>query len=149
MERKMEIQNTRDALIEDIESELEKDAGDIDPGFIDRRIDELYALDGLPPSKPGDEALAAACRTVRARAAWRSRNTLADQALKRRFTRRVVRGAVAACCAFLFFFSANYVTTLVTGSCLPSKVGIKICCGTRFCHCEISKAEEENPSCPE
>jgi hypothetical protein len=63
---------------------------------------------------------------------------------KDRFTRRVVRGAMAACFAALFFFSANQVTTLITGSCLPSKVGIKLCCGTQFCHCEITKAEEEN-----
>jgi hypothetical protein len=143
----MDIQrDRRDSLIRDIESELQKDAETIDSDFIDHMIDELYALDGLLPPKPSDEALNAAARTVRARAAWRSRNTLADLAQKRRFTRRVVRGAVAACCAFLFFFSANYVTTLVTGSCLPSKVGIKLCCGTRFCRCEIAKAEEENPS---
>ncbi|MDR2142931.1 MAG: hypothetical protein LBP29_01005 [Treponema sp.] len=141
MERKMEIQKTRTSLIGDIESELEKDEGDIDPGFIDRRIDELYALDGRTPPKLNGEALRAAARTVRARAAWRRRNTLAKQSLRQRLARRIVRGAVAACCAFLFFFSANYVSTLVTGVCLPSKVGIKICCGTKFCRCDIAGAE--------
>ena len=133
-----------DSLVKDIESELQKGAEDIDPGFIDRRVDELYALDGLSPPTLNDEALDAAARTIRARAAWRHRNTQANRARKHRFTRRAVRGAVAACCAFLFFFSANYLTTLLTGSCLLSKVGVKVCCGTQFCHCEIAKADGEN-----
>jgi hypothetical protein len=132
--------------MKDIESELEKDSSGIDPDFIDRRIDELCALDGLCPPKLSDEALCAAARTVRARAAWRRRNTLAKEALKRRFVYRVVRGALAACCAFLFLFSANYVTTLTTGSCIPSKVGIKICCGTKYCFCDIAKTEKTDHS---
>ena len=144
----MAKQDTRDSLIDslvkDIESELQKGAEDIDPGFIDRRVDELYALDGLAPPTFNDEALDAATRTIRARAAWRRRNTQANRARKHRFTRRAVRGAVAACCAFLFFFSANYLTALLTGSCLLSKVGVKVCCGTQFCHCEIAKADGEN-----
>jgi hypothetical protein len=139
MERKMEIRKTRTSLIEDIESELEKEEGDIDPDFIDRGIDELYALEGISPPKLSGEALRAAARTVRARAAWRRRNTLAEQAGKRRLVRRIVRGAVAACCAFVFFFSANYISMLVTGVCLPSNVGITICCGTKFCRCDIAK----------
>jgi hypothetical protein len=138
----MEKQGMRDSLIEDIESELKKDADNIDPDFIDRRIDELCALDGLDPPKLNVGALTAAARRVRARAAWRGRNALAKAARKRRLIRRAVRGAVAACCTFLFFLSANYVTTQVTGSCLPSKVGIKTCCGTKFCHCDIAKVEE-------
>jgi hypothetical protein len=141
----MEKQSTRAFLIENIESELEKNADDIDPDFIDRGIDELYALDGLSPPKLSGGALDTAARTIRSRAAWRRRNTLAEQARKRRFTRRAVRGTCAACCAFLFFFSVNYVTTLVTGSCLPSKVGINICCGTKYCLCDITKTEEESP----
>jgi hypothetical protein len=134
----MEKQGMRNFLIEDIELELKKDADDIDSDFIDRRIDELYTLDGLSPPKLNDEALDAAARTIRARAAWRGRNTQAKAARKHRFTRRVVRGAVAACCLAFFSFSVNYISALVTGSCLPSKVGIKICCGTRFCICDIS-----------
>jgi hypothetical protein len=134
----MEKQRRRDCFIEDIESELKKAPGDVDPDFIDRRIDELYALEGLAPPKLSDDALSAAARTVRARAAWRHRNTLVRRTLKRRFARR----AVAACCAFLFFFFANQVTTLVTGSCLPSKVGIKICCGTKFCLCGRANVKE-------
>jgi hypothetical protein len=139
----MEKRSVRVPLIESIESELKKDADDIDGAFIDRRIDELYTLDGLTPPKLSDDALDAAARTVRSRAAWRRGNTLAGQARKRRFTSLVVRGVCAACCAFLFFFSANYVTTLVTGSCIPSKMGIKICCGTKICVCETVEAEEE------
>jgi hypothetical protein len=145
----MEKQAKRDSLIEDIESELQKDSGDINSDFIDRSIDELYALEGRSPPKLSDEALDAAARTVRSRAAWRNRNMPAERERKRRFTRRAVRGVCAACCAFLFFVSANHVTTLITGSCLPSKVGIKLCCGTQFCVCEIAKAEEENPRHPE
>ena len=141
--------NRQDFLIGDIESELQKDAENIDGDFIDRGIDELYTLEGLSPPKLNDEALDAAARTVRSRAAWRHRNTLTEETRKRRFTRRAVRGAVAACCLFLFTFSANYITTIATGSCLPSKVGVKICCGTKFCRCEIAKAEEGNPSHPE
>ena len=140
----MEKQTKRNSLIQDIESELRKDGDDIDGDLIDRRIDELYALDRFSPLNLSAEALEAAARTGRARAAWRRRQTLAEQARKRQFTRRAVRGAVAACCAFLFFVSANHITTLITGSCLPSKVGIKLCCGTRFCRCEIAQAEEEN-----
>ena len=142
MERKTQIRKTRDALIEDIESELEKDAGEIDGGFIDRRIDELYALDGLSPPKLNAEDLDARARTIRARAAWKTRNIREEEARKRRFTRRAVRGAAAACFAGLLFFFANHVTTLVTGSCLPSKAGIKICCGTQICRCDIAKTEE-------
>jgi hypothetical protein len=141
----MEKQNMRASLIETIESELEKDAEDIDGECIDRAVDGLYALDGLSPPKLSDEALAAAARTVRSRAAWRRRNTLAEGARKRRFTRRAVRGVCAACCALLVLFSANYVTTLITGSCLPSKAGIKLCCGTKFCRCDMAEAKEENP----
>jgi hypothetical protein len=146
MEGAMEKQSIRDSLIEHIESELKKDAGDIDGGFIDRRIDELYALDGLSPPKLSDEALDAAARTIRARAAWRRRNTQAKEARKRRFIRRVAGGAAAACCLFVLTFSANYITTLVTGSCIPSKAGIKICCGTQFCHCDTAQAEETGNS---
>jgi hypothetical protein len=141
----MEKKSVRDSLIEDIASELEKDADSIDGDFIDRRIDELCALEGLSPPKLNGEALAAAARTVRARAAWRNRNTLTERERKRRFTRRAVRWAWAACCAVLVLFSANYVTTMVTGSCLPSKVGIKVCCGTQFCRCETAEAKEESP----
>ena len=143
----MDIQKgMRDSLIKDIELELQKDAEAIDGDFIDRRIDELYALDGLSPPKVSGEQLRAAVRTIRARSVWRRRNTQANRARKRRSTRRIARGAVAACCAFLFFISANQVTTLITGSCLPSKVGIKICCGTQFCHCETVKADEPEHS---
>jgi hypothetical protein len=134
-------QDMRDSLIEDVKSELKKDAEDIDPDFIDRRIGGLYTLDGLDPPKLSGEALAAAARTIRIRAARRRRNTLAKEARKRRFTRRAVRGAAAACCLAFFTFFANYLTTLVTGSCLPSKVGIKICCGTKICLCDIAKTE--------
>jgi hypothetical protein len=141
----MEKQRIRDSLIEDIELELQKEPDDIDGELIDRGIDRLYALDGLSPPALDDEALRAAARTVRARAAWRRRNALAEQERKRRFTRRAVRGFCAACCAFLFLFSANYVTALLTGSCLPSKAGIKICCGTAYCLCDIAKADGENP----
>jgi hypothetical protein len=133
----------RDFLIEDIESELRKNADDIDPGFIDHRIDELYALEGRSPPKLDDEALDATARTIRARAAWRWRNTQAKEARTRRFTRR----AVAACCLTLFTFSANYLSILATGSCLPSKVGIKLCCGTKICLCD--SAETEKTSHPE
>jgi hypothetical protein len=142
----MEKQNTRDSLIEDVKSELKKDTEDIDPDFIGRRIDELYALNGLDLPELNDEELDAAVRTIRARAVWRRQNALAKEARKRRFTCGAFRGAVAACCLVFFTFSANYLTTLVTGSCLPSKVGIKICCGTQFCHCETAKADDENPS---
>jgi hypothetical protein len=135
----MEKQGTQDSLIEAIEAELHKDADDIDGDMIDRRIDELYALDGLSPPKLDDEALGAAARTVRSRAAWRRRNRPAKEERKRRFT----RGAMAACCLVFFSFSINYLTTLITGSCLPSKVGIKICCGTQFCVCEKAEANEE------
>ncbi|MDR0710076.1 MAG: hypothetical protein LBF77_08425 [Spirochaetaceae bacterium] len=138
----MAEQDMRDSLIEDVKSELKKDAEDIDPDFIDRRIGELYTLDGLDPPKLSGEALDAAARTIRARAAWKRRNTLAKEARKRRFTRGVVRGAAAACCLAFFTFSANYITTLVTGSCIPSKVGIKICCGTQFCRCDPAKMEK-------
>ncbi|MDR2184547.1 MAG: hypothetical protein LBO80_02600, partial [Treponema sp.] len=144
----MEKQVVRNSLIEKIESELKKDAGDIRGDLIDSLIEELYALDSRSPPKLGDEQLDAAARTVRARAAWRRRNTLAEGALKRRLTRRALRGVWAACCAFLLLFSVNYVTTQVTGSCLPSKAGIKICCGTTFCPCGGVKGEKENPSHP-
>jgi hypothetical protein len=29
----------------------------------------------------------------------------------------------------------------VSGSCLPSKVGIKICCGTKYCPCGTARGE--------
>lgn len=132
----------RNSLIEEVASELKKDADDIDPGLIDRRIDELCALDGLFLPTLGDEALEAAARTIRARAAWRRRTMLAKEARKRRFTRTAFRGAAAACCLALFAVSANYLTILATGSCLPSKVGVKICCGTPICLCDTAKTEE-------
>jgi hypothetical protein len=136
----------RDFIIRDIEAELKKDADGIDGDSIDRRLDELYSLDGLSPPDLSEEALDAAARTVRARAAWRSRNTLTGRARRSRLSRRIVRGAWAACFAALFLFSANYVTTLATGSCLPSKVGISLCCGTKFCRCETVKTDGESPS---
>ncbi|MDR2370347.1 MAG: hypothetical protein LBD71_02605 [Treponema sp.] len=142
----MKKQGMRDSLIEDVKSELKKDAGRIDSDFIDRRIDELYALDGFSPPRLDDEVLDAAARTIRARAAWRRRNTLAKEARKRRFIRRAVRGAVTACCLALFIFSANYLIILATGSCIPSKVGIKICCGTKICLCDTVKTEEASHS---
>ncbi|MDR0663284.1 MAG: hypothetical protein LBF80_04290 [Spirochaetaceae bacterium] len=138
----MEKQETRDSLIKGIEQELQKDAAAVDGDFIDRWIDELCALDGVSPPKLSYNAPLAAARAIRARAAWRRRNEEAARSRKRRFTRRAVRGAAAVACAFLFFISANYLTTLATGSCLPSKAGIEICCGTRFCRCETAKADE-------
>ena len=131
----------RDFLIGRIQSELKKNADDLDPDLIDRGIDGLYALDGLSPPKASDEQLRAAVRTIRARADWRRRNRLAERSVKRRFTRRAVRWAVAACFMVLLLFSANYVSTLITGACLPSRVGIKICCGTKYCLCDT---KEEN-----
>ncbi|MDR2419563.1 MAG: hypothetical protein LBD79_11010 [Treponema sp.] len=142
----MEKQGMRDSLIEDIESELKKDANDMNSDFIDRRIDELCVLDGLSPPKLDDAAIDAAARTIRARAAWRHRNTQMKETRKRRFIHGVVRGVAAACCLVFFIFSANYVSTLATGSCLPSKVGIKICCGTKFCCCDIAQTEETGHS---
>ncbi|MDR1470658.1 MAG: hypothetical protein LBT00_15370 [Spirochaetaceae bacterium] len=136
----------RDSLIGDVEAELKKDAHDIDGDFIDRRIDELCALEGLSPPTLDDAALDAAARTVRARAAWKHRNTQAKAARRRRLARTVIRGAVAACCLALLTFSANYLAILATDSCLLSKVGVKICCGTPFCRCAIAKAEETVPS---
>jgi hypothetical protein len=141
----MEKQSTRDSLIESIALELKKDADRVDGGFIDRRIDELYALDGLPPPKLSDGALRAAARTIRARAAWRRRNMLAKRKLRRRFTRYVW----AVCGAFLFLFSVNYISALVTGSCLPAKVDIRICCGTKFCLCGPAEGEAEKTPHPQ
>jgi triphosphoribosyl-dephospho-CoA synthetase len=144
------MERNRNSLIDEIKSELEKEAAAIDPGFIDRRIDELYALDGLVPPKLDAVQLCAAARTIRARAAWRRRNTQAKEAWKRRFIRRLirrlVRGAAAACCLFVLTFSVNYLTALITGSCLPSKAGITICCGTQFCRCDTAQAEETGNS---
>jgi hypothetical protein len=128
----MEKQGARDSLVECIEGELEKDPGEIDGDRIDRALDELYALEGLSSPALSDRDLEAAARAVRSRAAWRRRNMLRGRERKRRF----VRGAWAACCACLVLLSANFVTTLATGSCLPSKLGIRLCCGTRFCLCE-------------
>ena len=142
----MEKHDMRDSLIEDVKSELKKDVEDIDPDFIGRRIDELYTLNGLDLPELNDEELDAAARTIRARAVWRRQNTLAKEARKRRFTRGAFRGAVAACCLVFFTFSVNYLTTLVTGSCIPSKVGIKICCGTKICLCDIAKTEKTSHS---
>jgi hypothetical protein len=138
----VEQQRIRDSLTGDVKAELRKDADSIDAGFIDQRIDELYALDGRSPPKPDGEALRAAARTVRSRAAWRRRAALAERTRKR----RAARGVCAACCAFLFLFSANYAAALLTGSCLPSKAGITICCGTAYCLCDTVGAENENPS---
>jgi hypothetical protein len=137
----MEKQRIRDSLIETIEMELKKDPDGIDDGLIERGIDGLYALDGLSPPRLDDEALRAAARTVRARAAWRRRTALAERALKRRFT----RWTWAACGAFLLLFSANYAAALLTGSCLPSKIGIKICCGTAYCVCDADNREADPP----
>ncbi|MDR2433555.1 MAG: hypothetical protein LBD47_03185 [Treponema sp.] len=131
----MAKRDTRDSLITTIESELKKDAEDIDGGFIDKRVDELYALAGMEPPGLTEAALDAAARAIRARAAWRRRNTQAKAARKRRFT----RAAVAVCCLAVFTLSANYLTTLATGSCIPSKAGIKICCGTKICWCDTAK----------
>lgn len=142
----MKKQHIRTSLIENIESELKKDADDMDPDFIDRRIDELYALDGLSSPKLSDEALCAAARAVRARALWRRQTTLAKQDIKRRFVHRASHWAVAACCGVIVFFSANYVTTLITGACIPSKVGIKICCGTKYCLCDPAKTAKTGHS---
>jgi hypothetical protein len=141
----MEKQDTRDSLVECIEAELQKDADDIDGDCIDRHLDELYALDGLSPPRLSDKALEAAARTIRSRAAWRRRNELADRARKRRFARRALRGAWVACCASLALVAANFVTILATDSCLPSKVGIRLCCGTQFCVCETAKGDGETP----
>jgi hypothetical protein len=145
MEGGMEKQEPRASLIECIEGELEKDPARIDGDFIDRKIDELYALDGLSPPKLNGEALAAAARTIRSRAAWRRRNALARRERKRRFIRRALRGLWAACGVFLFLFSVNYLSALVTGSCLPSKVGVKFCCGTKYCICETANGEGKSP----
>jgi hypothetical protein len=139
----MEKQSMRDSLIESIESELKKNADDIDCASIDRAIDELYTLDGLAPSKLDDDALLAAARAVRARAAWRRRNVQTKTMRKRRFIRRAIRGVCAACCASLLLLSANQITAIVTGSCIPSKIGIRFCCGTKICLCEIAEGEAE------
>jgi hypothetical protein len=145
----MEKQGMRDFLIRNIAAELEKDPGSLDGDFIDRRIDELYALEGREAPKLSGEALDAAARTVRSRAAWRRRNALESRARKRVRTRRLVRGAWAACFTALFFFSANYVAALITGSCLPAHAGIQVCCGTKYCRCEIARGEEDAPARPE
>jgi hypothetical protein len=142
----MKKHGARDSLMDNITAELKKDAEDINGDLIDRCIDGLYAMEGRAPPKLNEEALFAAARTVRSRAAWRRRNRLALRERKTRLTRRAVRGVWAACCVFLFLLSANYVSTLITGSCLPSKVGIKICCGTTYCLCGPAKAEEGNPA---
>ncbi|MDR2095586.1 MAG: hypothetical protein LBP76_08720 [Treponema sp.] len=141
----MEKQRMRASRIKDIESELNKDAEDIDGDFIDRRIDELCALDGLNPPKLSGAALDAAARTIRSRAAWRRGNTRVRREQKSRFTRRALRGTLAACGVFLLLFSVNYLSALVTGSCLPAKAGVKFCCGTKYCVCEVAKGEDEHP----
>jgi hypothetical protein len=132
----------QDTLVRDIESELKKDSNLIDGDLIDRALDELYGISGLSPPRLSGGALEAAARTVRARHEYRNRNALAEYKRKRRFNRRAVRGIRAVCFAALFLFSANYVTMLVTGSCLPSKVGINLCCGTKYCLCEAVKTKE-------
>jgi hypothetical protein len=139
----MTKQSMRASLVEKIESELKKDADDIDGDLIDCGIDELNMLDGLVPPMLGDDTLNAAARAVRARAAWRCRNMRTKMMRKRRFIRWAIRGV----CASLLLLSANQVTAFVTGSCIPAKIGIEFCCGTKYCHCEI--VEAENPRYPE
>jgi hypothetical protein len=142
-DRHMEKQSIRASLIENIEAELKKDADDIDGDFIDCGIDELNVLDGLTPPTLDDGALNAAARAVRARAAWGRRNTHTKTMRKRRFIRRTIRGVCAACYASLLLLSASQLTALVTGSCLPSKIGITLCCGTKYCLCETAEAKVE------
>jgi hypothetical protein len=140
----MEKQAIRDSLVECIEGELKKDPEEIDGDNIDRALDGLYALEGLSPPRLSGDDLDAAARTIRARAAWRRRNTQAKEAWKRRFARRALRGVWAACCASALLLSANFVTILATGSCLPSKVTIRLCCGRQFCRCDSAKAEGDH-----
>jgi hypothetical protein len=142
----MEKQGARDSLLGCIEAELKKDSSRIDGDLINRGMDRLYALEGLTPPKLSASALSAAARTIRARAAWRRRNALARRERRGRFTRRALRGAWAACGVFLFLFSVNYLAALVTGSCLPSKAGVKFCCGTKYCLCDPAKMKGENPA---
>jgi hypothetical protein len=142
----MEKQDIRDSLIEGIEEELRKEADKIDGDCIDRALDKLYALEGLSPPRPSSEDLEAAIRTIRSRAAWRRGKNLAGRDRKRRFARRAIRGAWAACCASLALLFVNFAVTLATGSCLLSKAGIKFCCGTQFCRCEIAEAKTDNSS---
>jgi hypothetical protein len=141
------MEQKRNYLIEEVKLELQKDAAAIDGDFIDRRIDELYALDGLSPPTLDDEQLRTAARTVQARAHWRHRNILEKRASKRRIGSRAVRWAAAVCFSALAFFSVNHITVLVTGACLPSRMGIKICCGTKICFCgDIYEAEKTDYS---
>jgi hypothetical protein len=60
--------------------------------------------------------------------------------------RRTVRGLWAACGAFLLLFSVNYLAAMVTGSCLPSRAGVKFCCGTRYCACDTARGEKKTSS---
>jgi hypothetical protein len=120
----------RDALWREVESELEKSAGSIDPDYIDRRINDLCELEtqrsGLRPPEAGEAQINAVIARITARAQRKAKRH-----------RPLIRLAAVACIAvvfafFILFFS-NYTYAKVNKSCFLQGTEITLCCGTSYC----------------
>ncbi|WP_010254667.1 hypothetical protein [Treponema primitia] len=134
------ISKSRDALIANLQKEMDKSGEGPNPEHIDGMVKSLYALDGQPlPSLSGDQ-LETVIRDLKNRSVKHSRRPLSKGAF------RFVRWASAACVVLLFFVFLNLGLAWATGGCLLRKVDKEFCSHTIFCPADGEEVPESSPN---
>ncbi|MDR1901018.1 MAG: hypothetical protein LBQ88_01870 [Treponema sp.] len=129
-------------LLKKLEDELHKDEDALDPVLAGKLVDSLYETDGLsPPQVTGQEVEACIARIKKEEPGSRRTPPL-GRFLFAGKVRRPVRWAAAFCGVLLFVFSANYVTALVSGACLVSRIEPRLCSETKYCPCDRELMEK-------
>ena len=132
------MNDMRDTLWRDVESELEKNADSIDPDYIDRRINELCELEtrrsGLRPPETPEAHINAVIARITARVHRKA------PARRLRALTRLAAVACIAIAAVIIFLSSNYVYAKLTKRCFMKKTEITLCCGTAYCPCTKSNS---------
>ncbi|MDR1932163.1 MAG: hypothetical protein LBQ57_04970 [Spirochaetales bacterium] len=120
-------------LLDRLEREIAKSEDALDPALAASLVDSLYRTEGMAPplitEREADECIAGLRRRKGNPGKRRIRRTLFAGSF---------RWAAAACFIVFFAFSVNYVTALISGACLVSRIEPRFCCETKYCPCRVA-----------
>jgi hypothetical protein len=131
----------KQALLKTLEEELDKDGDLLDPVLAGNLIDKLYEADGAAPPQVTEEETADFIARITGENQRSPRPRFA-RIIRRPFRRAAAWWAAAIYGIVVFVFSVNYITALVSGACLVSRVEPRLCCGTKYCPCDPEAREK-------
>ncbi|MDR1931763.1 MAG: hypothetical protein LBQ57_02960 [Spirochaetales bacterium] len=128
------------ALLKALENELEKGEDAVDPVLAEALVNGLYEAEGVESPLVTEQETEDCIARITGRRKSGRMPRLKKARLNR--PRSAVKWAAALCGIILFVFSVNYITALVSGACLVSRIEPVLCCGTKYCPCDLEGREK-------